>query len=287
MLPPTAPVVPPMSETTKVAIAVIRTGLAGSMLRASIQAAEMAAPPRFPYPVQVSDGYEPKYSTITGPVPTSVRELLAVEHLPYLLRRAFKLAMQGGLSPAEAAALAPRLWFRCAPRPAMAAPADEWLALWRAGGYSDSGVEAERPTAPITLYRGSMPEHARGWCWSQSRPYARLVASQQGGRGLWQSSVAPGALLGRFPGGEADPRSIGAQILARQMGLTTGLDACDEWVVDPSMLGEVHAWTDEEISSTPVLVRGQGAILGRVARTPLDGISAMFSGGQRRGHGVW
>jgi hypothetical protein len=133
-----------------------------------------------------------------------------------------------------AAAVVPRLWLRLAPCPiAWVAPA-RWRRLWAAAGYSVHGEPAERPTEPVTLYRGGSRD---GWSWTDDPQLAAAFATGLGqgddvtGR-LWKALVPPGALLGLVPLG-----------FVEETGQITAVEA----VVDPALLRTVEPWDDEDV----------------------------------------
>lgn len=86
---------------------------------------------------------------------------------------------------------------------------DAWRLLFDAIGYTTArrapdgdrllpAVVAERPAAPVTLYRGALPEYALRWSWTSDLEAARVFATHDGRfRGyVWSAQVEPGRLLG-------------------------------------------------------------------------------------------
>jgi hypothetical protein len=77
-----------------------------------------------------------------------------------------------------------------------------WLELFAEAGYTEEGRPAERPTDPLTLYRGATYERRRLMSWTDNRAVAERFAAgglvgRQAGR-LWTATVPPPALLCRI-----------------------------------------------------------------------------------------
>ena len=79
-----------------------------------------------------------------------------------------------------------------------------WRALFALAGYTRNGVPAERPTEPLTLYRGAVPEHRADWSWTDrvdvARGYAEGARTCREAGKLWQAVVEPWRLLARNDG---------------------------------------------------------------------------------------
>ncbi|MFD8413973.1 hypothetical protein ACFV2Q_19815 [Streptomyces sp. NPDC059650] len=74
-----------------------------------------------------------------------------------------------------------------------------WRMLFEAAGYTVDGKAAERPTEPLTLWRGSVPGRRRDWSWTSDRTIAEEFAFK-GVRGrpigvVWETKVPPRSLL--------------------------------------------------------------------------------------------
>jgi hypothetical protein len=73
-----------------------------------------------------------------------------------------------------------------------------WRGLFNVAGFTIDGKPAERPTAPLTLYRGTVPERRADWSWSRDRAVAERFAAGLRGRGtgrLWVCTVPPESML--------------------------------------------------------------------------------------------
>lgn len=79
---------------------------------------------------------------------------------------------------------------------------EDWRDLFDLAGFTIDGRLAARPTEPVRLYRGSVPERRTDWSWSTSREVAEKYAA--GGFGgiygrpagvLWTALVPPEWLL--------------------------------------------------------------------------------------------
>ncbi|WP_282946992.1 hypothetical protein [Cellulomonas endometrii] len=103
--------------------------------------------------------------------------------------------------------------------PTIAMPPDEWSWLFDDVGFTRDGIKTTRPTEPVTLYRGAVPEHARGWSWTEDVDLARWFANRFPGTGarLYRTTVRPPWLM--------------AHITPEWK---FGRHGESEWVVDPS-----------------------------------------------------
>ena len=75
----------------------------------------------------------------------------------------------------------------------------DWLDLFTVAGFTIDGRPADRPTQPVTLWRGCVPRLRRNMSWTSDRELARKFASA-GFRGraqgaLYQTTAPPEALL--------------------------------------------------------------------------------------------
>lgn len=99
--------------------------------------------------------------------------------------------------------------------------ADAWRELFGVVGFThcdhvDFGRPAERPTEPVTLYRGAIPERASGWMWTDDLDEARCYATRNGMyRGdVWTTTAPPDHLMATLdlPGNARqyviDPRGL-------------------------------------------------------------------------------
>ncbi|MDH6141017.1 hypothetical protein P3T35_003030 [Kitasatospora sp. GP30] len=59
---------------------------------------------------------------------------------------------------------------------------DTWRWLFQVAGFTVDGQPAERPTRPVELWRGSVPERRTDWSWSTDRAVAEKFAAGTGGR---------------------------------------------------------------------------------------------------------
>lgn len=75
---------------------------------------------------------------------------------------------------------------------------DAWRWLFDAAGFTVDGKRADRPTEPMTLYRGSVPERRTDWSWSRDIKVALKFAAGVRGRApgrLWVCEVPPAHML--------------------------------------------------------------------------------------------
>lgn len=73
-----------------------------------------------------------------------------------------------------------------------------WRRLFDVAGFTADGKPAPRPTEPLTLFRGSVPERRTDWSWTRDRAVAERFAAGLRGRGkgrLWVCSVPPAHML--------------------------------------------------------------------------------------------
>lgn len=84
---------------------------------------------------------------------------------------------------------------------------DTWRWLFDIAGFTVDGKRAQRPTEPMTLFRGSVPERRTDWSWSRTRAVAELFAAGPRGRGkgrLWVCEVPPESMLAVNTGRDED-----------------------------------------------------------------------------------
>lgn len=99
---------------------------------------------------------------------------------------------------------------------------DEWRKLFVGNGFTCLGQHAERPTEPVTVYRGCTPVHRFGMAWSTEVRVARRFATERmSGRQLgnvYVARVEPDYLLAFIEDGHEEY----------------------EWVVDPLGLSDAN-----------------------------------------------
>ncbi|WP_439681712.1 hypothetical protein [Embleya sp. MST-111070] len=70
-----------------------------------------------------------------------------------------------------------------------------WRALFGAAGFTADGRPAERPTSPVELRRGSVPERRADWSWTTRRAvaegYATGTAARRPSTGRLYRTIAP------------------------------------------------------------------------------------------------
>ncbi|WP_367324818.1 hypothetical protein [Streptomyces sp. HUAS ZL42] len=75
---------------------------------------------------------------------------------------------------------------------------DTWRWLFDIAGFTIDGIPAPRPTEPILLWRGTVPERRTDWSWTTDRKVADEFAAGSGGRPpgrLYTVLAPPEALL--------------------------------------------------------------------------------------------
>jgi hypothetical protein len=102
------------------------------------------------------------------------------------------------ITPETITATIGEVW-SCAEYPDQNIDRDGWRILFRKAGFTIDGKPAERPTEPLTLWRGSVPERRRDWSWSTDRTVADGYANGTGARRpkgrLYRVVAPPEALL--------------------------------------------------------------------------------------------
>lgn len=81
--------------------------------------------------------------------------------------------------------------------------ADRWEELFDAAGYTVDGRLTQRPTAPITLYRGAIADRSAGMSWTEDRDLAawfsnRFTSVEPGH--VYETTVQPTRVLAHFTG---------------------------------------------------------------------------------------
>ncbi|MEU1559478.1 hypothetical protein ABZ504_03030 [Streptomyces mirabilis] len=75
---------------------------------------------------------------------------------------------------------------------------DTWRWLFDVAGFTIDGEPVKRPTEPILLWRGTVPERRADWSWTTDRTVAERFAAGSGGRPpgrLYVTLAPPEALL--------------------------------------------------------------------------------------------
>ncbi|HEY5843531.1 MAG TPA: hypothetical protein VIU87_19095 [Mycobacterium sp.] len=102
-------------------------------------------------------------------------DFLAAHHLRVdkaeIPRLLVEIAYQ--MKPETLAWAVPAAWSWSDP-PGLLLPQETWLSLWRRIGYTRDGITADRPSGPITLWRGAYPEWKRGLAWTDNRLIAEV-----------------------------------------------------------------------------------------------------------------
>lgn len=110
------------------------------------------------------------------------------------------LYLEALLTPEVGAVVVPSAW-SAVEFPSRALGEDEWRELFAFAGYTVEGVPADRPTEPLLLWRGALPEHRDGWSWTDDPELAQWFADRRHHRGqgrVWTARVEPGRLLARI-----------------------------------------------------------------------------------------
>lgn len=106
-----------------------------------------------------------------------------------------------GLLTAEAAAASVGSAWSDSEYPDRHLSTDEWRPLFELVGYAEDGRPAERPTQPLALWRGSVPERRADWSWTDNRRVAVDHADGERFRlplcRVWRATVEPWRLLAR------------------------------------------------------------------------------------------
>ena len=82
-----------------------------------------------------------------------------------------------------------------------------WRWLFDIAGFTVDGRPADRPTEPLALFRGAVPERRTDWSWSRDRSVAERFAAGLRGRGtgrLWVCTVPPAHMLAVNTGRDED-----------------------------------------------------------------------------------
>ena len=114
-----------------------------------------------------------------------------------------------GLAPVVLAHCVASAWQICE-FPNLNLDEESWEWMFSDAGFTINGVQAARPASPIRMFRGAVPEHTRGWSWTEDRDLAQWFADRDhnGGRGrLYVAEVPPSALFAGMTGDWADGRA--------------------------------------------------------------------------------
>lgn len=87
-------------------------------------------------------------------------------------------AGQLNLADPSMSGIVAQAWASGEPGSASCIGSDEWLKLFRLNGFTHLGEPAQRPSEPVTVYRGCTPEHRLGMSWSTEVLVARRFANQ-------------------------------------------------------------------------------------------------------------
>jgi hypothetical protein len=90
------------------------------------------------------------------------------------------------------------VWSSC-DGPELRSDHDLWRDYFDRAGYTVNGKPADRPTGPLTLYRGAPPDQRADWSWTNNRELAAKDASGDWNRRsvgkVWRATVDPWRLL--------------------------------------------------------------------------------------------
>ncbi|USQ86971.1 hypothetical protein NFX46_26610 [Streptomyces phaeoluteigriseus] len=113
---------------------------------------------------------------------------------PEFLNEAYS---EGKVPAATVTALVGPVW-SSAEYPDSELDCDTWRWLFDVAGFTVDGKSADRPTEPMTLFRGSVPERRADWSWTRTRAVAERFADGVRGRApgrLWVCVVPPAHML--------------------------------------------------------------------------------------------
>lgn len=87
--------------------------------------------------------------------------------------------------------------------PEQCQPTEWWVQWWQQCGYAVDGVLTERPSEPLTLWRGAVADRMRGMAWTADRKIAEWFARRFDGAledtgRLYTATVEPSRLLARL-----------------------------------------------------------------------------------------
>ncbi|WP_377322756.1 hypothetical protein ACFJIY_25015 [Pimelobacter simplex] len=120
---------------------------------------------------------------------------------PALVYHLYREGMLSGLAGESIArAVVPAAWSD-AEFPMIQLEPDEWRDLFEHIGYTVDGVAAERPSGPLTLWRGAAPGYEKGFAWTEDREKAQWFANRphhKGGGLLLTADVRPAWLFARI-----------------------------------------------------------------------------------------
>jgi hypothetical protein len=141
------------------------------------------------------------YDTILASEHVTGEELQALinlggrDHGPWLLHTAYT---EHKITAEVLAGLIGGVW-SMADRPDRELDRDEWRTLFDAAGFTVDGERKPRPSEPMVLFRGSVPQRRADWSWTYSIEVAcRYADGNVTGRTpgkLWVCKVPPEAML--------------------------------------------------------------------------------------------
>ncbi len=140
--------------------------------------------------------------------------------------------MQGRIDNAILSNSVAEVW-SAAEYPEQALRRCDWRNLFYSAGYTVDGQLAERPTEPIRLYRGSIPQRRCGWSWTGDLDIAQRFAAgyETGGPigrlagEVWEIMAPPAALLSHITGRQEDEYVVdtrGLRIVRYQVSTEDG-----------------------------------------------------------------
>ena len=121
----------------------------------------------------------------------------------------YDLHFAGSISVAENPGIVTTAW-AMAEFPSNLLEEDTWVELFEEAGYTVDGQPAQRPEAPVTVYRGCHPARRFGMSWTTDLERAQWFADRDLGRGVgavYEATVPTGWLLAYIHGsqrGEAE-----------------------------------------------------------------------------------
>lgn len=109
----------------------------------------------------------------------------------------------GRVSSSVLSCCVPIAWDLCS-WPMSVLPAERWVGLFRAAGYTHEFEPAEAPAGPLRLFRGSDAAGELGMCWSTNLDVARWLASAHPEGWVWSAEVEGWRLLAFLAAGYED-----------------------------------------------------------------------------------
>ncbi|MFF2077095.1 hypothetical protein ACFVXG_20325 [Kitasatospora sp. NPDC058162] len=147
--------------------------------------------------VDLADEAQHKLDTATVLTTDQLQHLIGLAgriYGPAFLAQAYS---DGKVDNGTVRALVGNVWSACE-YPDRELDRDTWQWLFDVAGYTEDGELAERPTEPVELWRGSVPERRTDWSWSSDRAVAEKFAAGIRGRRpghLYRLVCPPEALL--------------------------------------------------------------------------------------------